>query len=260
MPPRRRQPSLTEVSGTWPDHVALYRFASIDSTNAEAARRAKTAPGPFWCIAEHQTAGRGRRGRAWRQGGQNFTASFCTCPDLSAAQLAQYSFVAALALFETLAQIGVPSDTLALKWPNDVLADGKKISGILLETVPTDRGLGIIVGIGVNIAAPPPQPDLEAGAMPAAAIADFGVEITADGVLSALAPIFSQWEAQFLRTGFAPIRAAWIARAMGIGSRITARLPNAEHVGVFEDVDENGALILGAAKGRLVLSAADVYF
>lgn len=176
------------------------------------------------------------------------------------ADMAKFSFVAALALHDTLVGVGVDPAELHLKWPNDVLLSGRKLSGILLETVETAAGPGLIVGIGVNLAVAPDAADLEARAHAPITLAEHGITIGPEQFLDQLAPAFAARQGMFLADGFSPIRAAWLSRAKGVGQEITARLPHATHVGIFEDVDDDGALILATGKGRLVLPAADVYF
>ena len=193
-------------------------------------------------------------------GAGNFAASLLCRPDCAMADMAKFSFVAALALHDTLVGVGVDPAELHLKWPNDVLLSGRKLSGILLETVETAAGPGLIVGIGVNLAVAPDAADLEARAHAPITLAEHGITIGPEQFLDQLAPAFAARQGMFLADGFSPIRAAWLSRAKGVGQEITARLPHATHVGIFEDVDDDGALILATGKGRLVLPAADVYF
>ena len=256
----RRRRCLIEVAPIWPADTDRIDLARTDSTNTEAARRANEATRPFWVRAAAQTSARGRRGRAWHTGPDNFAASYVAMPDLDPEGLAKYSFVAALALYDTFLELGLDAGILGLKWPNDVLANGKKLSGILLETTRTAGGLGVIIGIGVNIAEMPDSATLEAGAVSPTSLTELNIDTDAATFLAHLAPHMANWERRYLEQGFEPVRAAWLARAMGLGTRITARLPNKSHTGIFEDIDQNGALILATATGRLVLPAADVYF
>ncbi len=245
---------------TWPDGVGRLIVDEVDSTNDLAAAQAKDGSGPLWVMARRQTASRGRRGRFWAFDEGNFAASYVTWVKRPVAELAQMSFVAALALYDALATVQGPDD-LALKWPNDVLIAGAKVSGILLETVKKDGETGLVIGVGVNLAHAPLQDVLEQRALPATSLrAALGVTIAPEEFLNLLAPKLEYWQNTWLSKGFAPVRDAWLSRAMGLGAVITARLPGAEHVGVFADIDPSGSLVLQTKTARLVLPAADVYF
>lgn len=147
---------------------------------------------------------------------------------------------------------------LSLKWPNDVLLEGGKLAGILLES-PKDNLL--VLGIGINLIAAPEAADLETGALSAVSLLKAtGLRVTPEEMLDALAPAFATREAQLVTHGFAPIRTAWLDRAARLGDRITARLMNDTITGVFETVDAEGHLVLRTEGGRRSLPAADVYF
>ncbi|MEM1235635.1 MAG: biotin--[acetyl-CoA-carboxylase] ligase [Pseudomonadota bacterium] len=224
---------------------------TVDSTMAEAARRAPELMGPTWILAREQTASRGRRGRVWKQGVGNFAATLVMkagTPDRAALR----SFVAALALADTFEALGVRG--IGLKWPNDVLVHGAKVAGILLESLPSER---LAIGIGINLRHAPGTDEVEQEAV---APATLGVDAEPEEVLDLLAPAFAGWERQFQALGFAPIRTAWLARAARLGAVIRARTAQAEYDGTFETIDNSGQLVLSTAKGRLSIPAADVYF
>ena len=134
------------------DHPAIEAYDEIDSTNAEARRRAEAgAGGPVWITAAVQTAGRGRRGRAWSTERGNLAATLLMTTDLPPAEAAQVSFVAALAACD-LADACLGQGAARLKWPNDVLVHGRKAVGILVESgARQDARLWLAVGIGVNL-------------------------------------------------------------------------------------------------------------
>lgn len=246
----------------WPEGVGRRILSETDSTMAEAARIAADARGPGWVLAYRQTAGRGRRGRAWEMPEGNFAASLILRPDGGAEEAALRSFVASLALRESLLAAGVPTSRITLKWPNDVLLDGGKLAGILLES--TGDGCGgvahLVVGIGVNLAAAPPPETLEPGALAPVSLAGIGIEIGPEPFLDLLAPAFDRIERQFTTYGFAPIRRAWLDHAARLGERITARLPREEIVGRFTDVDARGNLVLETPEGSRTVAAADIFF
>lgn len=215
---------------------------------------------PFWVLARTQSAGRGRRGRAWVPLPGNLYASLAHAADPDPARAALRSFVAALALADALDGLGVPASDIALKWPNDVLLHGRKLAGILLESTPVRGTLLLIVGIGVNLAAAPPAEALEPGAVPPVALADAGIAVTPEAFLDRLAGTYAAREDQFRRDGFAATRGDWLARAARLGQPVTARLPGREVAGVFRTVDDTGALVLDTPQGRQALPAAEVFF
>jgi BirA family biotin operon repressor/biotin-[acetyl-CoA-carboxylase] ligase len=237
---------------SWPSGYGQIRFDELDSTNSEARRRAEAGEmGRLWITAERQTAGRGRRGRVWDSAQENLAATLLLRPEAPAAIIGQLSFVAALAVAEMAAHFA-PGAAITVKWPNDVLAEGKKLSGILLESV----GASLAIGIGVNLSSHPPDTEF-----PAISLAALGATPPSPlEALDLLAAGFAGWYDIWEKSGFAPIRDAWLARAAGLGSRIRARLPGTEHVGVFEGVDEQGALLLRDADKLLVLAAGDIFF
>jgi len=241
------------------DHPPIEAYEALDSTNAEARRRAEAGEaGPVWITAAVQTAGRGRRGRAWSTQTGNLAATLLTLTDVPAAEAAQLSFVAALAACD-LADACLGEGTARLKWPNDVVIHGRKAVGILVESgTRPDGRLWLAVGIGVNLAHAPQ--DVE---RPAAAFAEFmpGPPPAPRAALEVLAGAFERWRGAWATQGFAPIAAAWTERAMGLGQPCEARLPNRTLTGVAEGMDSDGALRLRLDDGSLErVTAGDVFF
>jgi len=244
----------------WPQGYGRIVLPEADSTNAEAARRAPDLTQPTWIMALRQTAGRGRRGRPWRDPGGNFAATLVLRPPEPAAHVALRSFVSALALHDALVALTGRAECFALKWPNDVLLNGAKLAGILLESAGQGRGVGhLAIGIGVNLRnAPPPADD---GALrPASLLQDIGADISPEDMLTHLAAAYAMREAMLQAEGFAPIRAAWLARAARLGAPIIARAGGTETTGIFETIDDSGALVLATENGPRSIAAADVFF
>lgn len=240
----------------WPQGYGLRRYEEIDSTNEEARRLiAAGETGPVWLTASRQTAGRGRRGRAWESAGGNLAATLLLRPAGQQAQWAELSFAAAIATADMAAALA-PGARIALKWPNDVLADSKKLAGILLETGNGPKP-ALAIGIGVNLAHHP-----EGTEFPATSLAALGSKPpSAQDALGLLATGFARWYEVWRADGFAPVRDAWLARAAGLGTRIRARLATEERSGMFEGIDDRGALLLNEGLGRTsVLPAADIFF
>ena len=233
-----------------------------DSTMAEGARRAAAFTAPIWICALAQTAGRGRRGRAWAMPAGNFAASLVMRPAGPPAQAALRSFVAALALRDALVAVTGRAEVFTLKWPNDVLLNGGKLAGILLESSgAAGRVDALVIGIGVNLAATPDTTLLEAGALaPVSLLGETGITITPEDFLTLLAQHLARWEAQFTTHGFGPIRSAWLQNAARIGQNITARMMRDEITGTFVEIDTQGQLVLETPKGRQTIAAADIFF
>ncbi len=256
---------MPSEDGTWPDGYARMVLEETDSTMAEARRRAPAIAGPTWIMARRQTAGHGRRGRAWAMPEGNFAATLVLPRPVTALAAAQRSFVAALALYHALRSRVEPdaagADRIRLKWPNDVLVDGGKIAGILLET----HGSGgqpahLAIGIGVNLAAAPPAEALETGAVVPAALSQFCEPPTPEQFLGDLAVSYAREERRFVELGFEETRRSWLSRAARLGEAIRVRTGTREETGIFRDVDKDGQLVLETADGRKVIPAAEVFF
>lgn len=234
----------------------------IDSTNAEGFRRAATLAGPTWILAGVQSAGRGRRARPWSSPLGNFHGTLVLRPTEPPETVALRSFAAALALRDAFVQLTNLPQGFRLKWPNDVLCNGGKIAGILLES----QGLNtpdatLCIGIGVNLIAAPDATQVEPGAVPPVSLLqETGLRIAPETFLDALAPAYAAWEATFSTQGFARLRTAWLSHAARLGQPIRARTGNETRHGTFETIDAQGNLILRTAAGTLAIPAAEVFF
>jgi BirA family biotin operon repressor/biotin-[acetyl-CoA-carboxylase] ligase len=223
----------------WPVHL----FASIDSTNEEARRRATAGDlGPCWLLARVQTAGRGRLGRQWDspEGNLYATALFAFPRPPAEAALASYS--AGLAVHDAAKAAGVNATGLKLKWPNDVLAGEAKLAGILVETGAIHGKLWMAAGFGVNIAHAPRRPD-----RPTACLRQVpgGQGVTSDQILTALDIAFRSRLASLLSEGFGPTRDAWLARAAHLNARVTV----SGITGLLKGLADDGALVLETEEG-----------
>ncbi len=246
----------------WPEGYGRRVLATVDSTNAEAARVAPHLAGPEWILALEQTAARGRRGRGWVNPADNFAATLVMRPTESPDKVALRSFVASLALYDALVAATGRAAGFALKWPNDVLLNGGKLAGILLESAGTGGSLShFAIGIGVNLKEAPRADQVEAGALrPVSLLSETGIAPEPEEFLELLAPAYARLEAQFVTYGFEPIRHAWLARAARLGDVVTARTTRDTHKGTFETVDAGGNLVLMTAEGRQTIAAAEVFF
>tara|TARA_R110002110_G_scaffold34834_3_gene118129 strand:- start:7048 stop:7815 length:768 start_codon:yes stop_codon:yes gene_type:complete len=246
-----------------PHGTGLRRFVEIDSTNEEARRLAEAGEvGPLWIVAGRQTAGRGRRGRSWASPAGNFMGTYFFRPRCGPRRAGEMSFVAAVAVHDAVSSLLPPPSRprLKLKWPNDLLHDGAKLAGILLESsgVAGAEVAWLAVGMGVNLAHHPEGLEYPATSLPAFGLA----AVTPDDALAALAASFDRWIAVWRGVqGFAAIREAWLARAQGLGGPVTVRLERETIEGSFEGLAPDGALQLRLADGALrLIAAGDVFF
>jgi len=246
----------------WPEGVGRHILDTVDSTNAHAFRLAPQIAGPCWILGGEQTAGRGRRARAWASPRGNFHGTLLLHPKEPAAVVALRSFGAALALRDAfVALTGLPA-SFKLKWPNDVLLNGGKVAGILLESSGAGQGVqALAIGIGVNLIAAPDASQVEAGAVPPVSLlGETGLRVTPEAFLDTLTPAYARWERVFVTEGFAPLRTEWLAHAARLGDTIRARTGTETREGVFETIDDTGALILRQSHGTVAIPAAEVFF
>lgn len=233
-----------------------------DSTNAEARRLAEAGEsGPLWIVARRQTAGRGRRGRDWVSDTGNLAATLLTTMRKSPAEAAQLTFVAALAVADLVDSYAPPS-LVSIKWPNDVLLAGQKVSGVLIESGAHANGtLWLAVGIGVNLCRAPIGLERPATAIVDHLRGDVTATPTVEVAARRLAEAFAVWLDRWETLGFQPVLDAWVARAPGLNGPAVARLGHETVTGVAEGVAPDGALKLRLADGSLrLISAGDVFF
>jgi len=250
---------------------AGYGLAAFDrtgSTNAEAMSRARNGErGPMWFVTTEQTAGRGRRQRAWIAPRGNLASSVLEVMYVSPAVAATLGFAFGLAHETALQRLSVEanlrlagSDQLKylLKWPNDILVRGQKLCGLLVEAeAMTDGGLAVVAGIGTNIIAAP-----EGTPTPATSLAALGVNVGAEELFAALSDAWVEFRGIWDKgRGFAEIRKLWLERAFGLGERVAIQTGNATVEGTFDTIDETGCLIIRTAEGkRTAVTAGEVYF
>ena len=160
-----------------------------------------------------------------------------------------------------MAVTGLPQ-AFSLKWPNDVLLNGGKLAGILLESAGAGKTAAYLaIGMGVNLIAAPDASQVEPGALPPVSLlGETGLRVEPETFLNHLAPAFARWEARLTTLGFAPLRTEWLAHATRLGDTIRARTGTATHEGRFETIDDTGALVLDTASGRKTIPAAEVFF
>ncbi|SMF75670.1 biotin--[acetyl-CoA-carboxylase] ligase [Allosphingosinicella indica] len=217
------------------------------STNDDVLADARDgAPEGLWLRADRQTAGRGRQGRAWQSPPGNLYASTLVRLQAGDPAAATLALVAAVALQDVTARLA-PAAVIRIKWPNDLLADGAKLAGILLER----EGDAVVIGFGVNLAHHPDDID-----RCAINLAVLGASCTPGMAVELLAECFARWLARWRNEGLAPIRTAWLAAAHPIGTALST----AEGDGLFDGLEADGALRLCLADGSVrVMHAGDVF-
>jgi BirA family biotin operon repressor/biotin-[acetyl-CoA-carboxylase] ligase len=235
---------------------ALHHVTETGSTQDDVMRAAESGAGEGYVMrADQMIGGRGRLGRVWTAPKGNLYLSFLLRPSYDVREAGQVSFVCALAAHKTLqAYLNGSDANITCKWPNDLLVNGKKISGILLESQMEEGQLtGLVVGKGMNIENAPEG---------AASLNQFYTD-TPDisDVCDQLLQNFDLHYAQWLKDGFAAIRESWLSKAAGLGQQITVNKPDGQMMGIFQGLDEDGALLLQTDQDDIIpIHAGDVYF
>ena len=236
--------------------VRLISHELLDSTNAHALMLARQGErGPLWITAQRQSAGHGRRGRTWVSQPGNLYATLLLASPARPQYWPQLSLVAALAVHDAVVHVAPGLERrVAIKWPNDLLLDGAKFAGILIESEGGAEG-AVAIGIGINCASHPLETDY-----PATDLACAGMRIAPGMLFSPLSLNMIGRLAQWNRgEGFSAVRCDWIARAAGIGEEVRVRLSDRELSGRFEALDDDGALVLRLAGGGTAsVTAGDV--
>jgi BirA family biotin operon repressor/biotin-[acetyl-CoA-carboxylase] ligase len=231
---------------SWSENLRV--VAETGSTNDDLAVLARAgAPEGTWLRADRQTGGKGRQGRAWASPAGNLYASTLVRLRTGDPPAPSLTLAAAVALHETVKAFA-PAAPILIKWPNDLVADGAKLAGILLER----EGEAVIAGFGVNLAHHPADTPRPASSLTALT----GGAPDPQGFLEILAEAFARWLGRWRSEGIGPVRGAWLAAAHPIGSA----LATSEGEGLFDGLDESGALRLRLADGTArVIHAGDVF-
>ena len=235
----------------------LTALESVGSTNDMAKGMAVArAPEGTLVWAREQTVGRGRHGRNWSSPPGNLYVSLILRPRAPADQATQWSFIAAVAMAQALATLLPAAAQLQHKWPNDILVDGCKIAGILLESAAGghDHVDWLVIGMGVNVDSHP-----EGGDYGATSLRAHGVETTPKSVLAELCNSMLTWRQRWLEEGFAPVRTAWLDRAAGVDGPLRVDVGDETLEGTYLGIDDTGALVLDLpGSGRRLVTAGEV--
>jgi BirA family transcriptional regulator, biotin operon repressor / biotin---[acetyl-CoA-carboxylase] ligase len=241
-------PNLSALGDT------ILAFNSIDSTMDEARRRFDPTAGTrIWIIAGEQDAGRGRQGRQWQSPPGNLHLTLLSPTHTPLRDQPKLGFVAGVALARAVSSLLPDQSNLQLKWPNDLLLEGAKVSGLLLEGL--GQGAAIAIGIGVNIVAHPPDTPY-----PAAHLRMAASDITRESLFTELAVALVEEIDLFANgSGFPLTRQRWLARAAHLGQSIRIRQGGTSLEGIFRDIDAEGRLLLDTSGGLARIDAGDVF-
>lgn len=242
-----------------PPTIDLIRLGDVGSTNDEARRLAASGARDGTLVrADSQNRGRGRQGRNWDSPPGNLYMSLLLRPDVAPGRALQLGFVASLSIAEAIAAGAPATGDVQVKWPNDVLVNGGKVCGMLLESSMKADGSAVewvVIGMGINVKAAP-----DGTAWPATSLAAEGMDVTPGDLLRAIVQRIESWRGRWRDEGFSPVREAWLARAAGLGGPVVARLPGETLAGTFSGLDETGALLLDLeAGGRRHIAMGDVF-
>lgn len=238
-------------------HEAL---GDVGSTNSVCMERARAGdPDHLWVTARRQIGGRGRRGRAWISEPGNLYASLLLVDPAPLAALSSLPIAVALALYRAIAaEMPFAQDRIAIKWPNDILIDGRKISGILIEAenLPDGRH-AVVIGCGVNVVHRPDDP-----LYPAITLREAGSTASSESLfahlMQELADVLSLWDEG---RGVAGVVSEWKRHVKGIGGPITVNLPDRSISGIFSGIDDDGILQLRLPSGEVMrIASGDVFF
>ncbi|PVB62640.1 biotin--[acetyl-CoA-carboxylase] ligase [Labrenzia sp. 011] len=231
---------------------------STGSTNSLCFERARAGhPGKLWIRALEQSEGRGRRGRDWASPVGNLFASLLLIDPEPVARIGELPLAAAVALAEAVDKAAGTLQLVSLKWPNDLLVEGAKLSGILLEAETlADGRRAVVIGFGVNCVSHPPLTLYQA-----TDLRSLGFQVSAERLFECLAACLAQQLACWRKPdGFESIRTAWLKRATHLGREITVRTAQEEITGIFADMDARGYLVLKQEDGgQRTVYAGDVF-
>jgi len=248
------------MSLDWLKNYNLLIFQTVDSTNSEALRLANSgAIGNFVVVSNLQTGGRGSKGRLWKSIAGNLHASILLDSSVDCKKHPQLSFVIANAVFEALTKLAQEKKinlNIQLKWPNDILIDGKKVGGILLESISLLNKNYVVIGMGINIIEAPAN-----ASFPATSLYDEGLMLEGsdellDLIMNKFDKLYKRWavDNNFIRT-----RKDWMRRAYNINKVITIDDGNRRLSGTFKEIDFDGSIRIQLAGGQLYnLAAGDV--
>lgn len=255
-------PRNSSMTTSWQDAYQLQIMDMVDSSNEEAKRLALAgSPDGMVVWTKSQLEGRGRYEREWVSPEGNLYLSILLRPDYDILVGSQLSFIMALAVGDAISCFLAPEKSVQYKWPNDVLIDGKKVAGILLESASKANNQKIdwmIAGIGINVLVSPTKLD-----QPVTSIAQesSGDTVSVEKVLDRFMHNVALWRTAWEQRGFSNIRKEWLSKAYGLGKEISVMFRGEKIHGIFKDMDEEGLLVLELPNGEEQrISSGEVFF
>lgn len=235
----------------WFKKYNLLIFDEVDSTNLEARRLVEhNIAGNFVIVSSKQSKGRGSYSRSWVSLEGNLHCSILLKTYSKISLISQLSFVTSLAIYDTINFFANSDCKISLKWPNDILVNGAKISGILLESIllpSSDIVNYVIVGVGINIKNSPDNLNRKTTSL----FESFGVELSPDKVLDQFMNYFEKYYYKWQMEGFVKLRKIWLSRAQDVNQVVTLVSQNNRVSGTFLDIDVSGAIRLKLASGQI---------
>ncbi|MDD9334790.1 MAG: biotin--[acetyl-CoA-carboxylase] ligase [Rickettsiaceae bacterium] len=234
---------------SWQKKYKLLVFDEIDSTSSEAIRMAKTCPdGNYVILAKNQTKSRGRNSKIWHSSLGNLHVSILLNHKINLSYIPLLSFVMAIVVYKTINSLTASSEnSIKLKWPNDVLINDKKVSGILLESISINDNNYLIIGVGINVKGSSLNID-----QLATNLSDENIEVKdLEYLLELLMINFEKYFSRWKQEGFSKIRQYWLKRAYKLGKTVTVNDGNTKISGIFKDIDENGSIRIQLASGQV---------
>jgi BirA family transcriptional regulator, biotin operon repressor / biotin---[acetyl-CoA-carboxylase] ligase len=230
----------------------------VGSTNDEAMQRARDGDaGNAWIVAKEQKSGKGRQARNWSSPPGNLYSSLLLINPAPMDRAPEMGFVAGVALAQTLRTLLGGDERLRIKWPNDILHDGAKLCGMLLEGARlADGRFACVIGIGVNCTSHP-----HGLAYRTTDLQEIGTSLCEPAdVLARSSDALVEWLAIWNGgQGFETVRKAWLALAAGLGGPIKVNSGLHSVEGVFSTIDKSGRLVVDTAQGPRTIDAGDVF-
>ena len=236
---------------------------SVDSTNEEAKRRIKQIVEPTWIITDKQTEGKGRHGKVWYDGKGNFTGSLVFFPKTNPAKFFLYGFFIGVALHDTIKLISDKPLDLFLKWPNDIILEGRKLSGILIESqkILNKNQFVLILGVGVNLNAAPKIDKNQSGYDTICLADGLGYEVDEKVFFHSLKTKIASLEKAIKNEGIEKIVDYWLKRTYEIGAQLEIKDYKGERfTGRFAGIDTTGGLLISRGNKITKVYSGDVFF
>ena len=233
----------------------VYHFNILSST----ADMAKTPPFQdkdlYIIVADDQHAGRGRLGNNWHSSTGNLMCNMVQSVQVPVYRWAEISLVVSLAISDVISQLIPNKQGVQIKWPNDILVNGAKIAGVLLETLYGQTAPKLSIGIGINVVSSPGVTSYQT-----CCIHGLNGKATATDILPMIVSRFTHWMHSWYQHGIGTIVSLWVPRAYGIGKNICIRTPTTEISGIFSGISDTGVLLLQTKDGILPINAGEVVF